>query len=211
MDPKINTNSAFNQDVRALAKSEHKKESGPMGGQISELAHAKNAEKLQTPISVSNKKQLNAAILQSTLEFSETIADKPLSLVLKTALQGINEALQEMGVETKVEEAYDSGLDVSPEATAERIVSFSTQFFSLYHEQHPEMQEQEALSSFIAVIGGGIDQGFSEARDILQGLNVLEGDIASNIDKTYELVQQGLQSFLDSYAQPQQEAENISE
>ena len=55
------------------------------------------------------------------------------------------------------------------------------------------------------VIGGGIDQWFKEARDILGGLKVLEGDIAGNIDKTYDLVQQGLQSFVENY-QASQEA-----
>ena len=49
------------------------------------------------------------------------------------------------------------------------------------------------------MIGGGIDQGFKEARDILNSLGVLEGEIADNIDKTYELVQTGLQDFRDSF------------
>ncbi|MBT3719368.1 MAG: DUF5610 domain-containing protein, partial [Gammaproteobacteria bacterium] len=49
------------------------------------------------------------------------------------------------------------------------------------------------------IIGGGIDQGFAEAREILDGLSVLEGDIATNIDATYDLVQEGLQAFIDSY------------
>ncbi|WP_395406459.1 DUF5610 domain-containing protein [Pseudoduganella sp. UC29_106] len=44
-------------------------------------------------------------------------------------------------------------------------------------------------------IKGGVEQGFKEARDILQGLNVLGGDVAANIDKTYELVMKGFDSF----------------
>ncbi len=36
---------------------------------------------------------------------------------------------------------------------------------------------------------------FKEASDILSGLNVLNGDIASNIDKTYDLVQKGYADF----------------
>jgi hypothetical protein len=35
----------------------------------------------------------------------------------------------------------------------------------------------------------------TEAREILGGLNVLDGDIASNIDKTYDLVQKKLNDF----------------
>jgi len=49
---------------------------------------------VQESIAVSQKKQLNAAIIESTLEFSNSLGDQPLSLALKAALQGINEALQ---------------------------------------------------------------------------------------------------------------------
>jgi hypothetical protein len=200
MDSSIKPNTTFNnQDVRSLAKAQDKKENGPMGQQVSELAHEKNIEKVQEPISVSHKVQLNAAIIESSLKFSKTIGDKPLSLLLKTALQGINEALKEKGIDNSVEDAYESGIDFSPEATAERIVSFSTQFLSSYRDQHPEMGEKESLTAFVDIISGGIEQGFAEAKDILGSLKVLEGDIAINIDKTYELVQEGLQSFVDSF------------
>ena len=201
MHTSIKPNVTFSQDVRSLAKAQDKKENGPMGQQVSNLAHEKKIAEVQEPISVSNKKQLNAAIIESTLKFSNTVGDQPLSLLLKTALQGINEALKEGGVESSVEDAYESGIDFSPEATAERIVSFSTQLLGAYREQHPEMDAEESLASFVDIIGGGIEQGFSEAKDILGNLNILEGDISNNIDKTYELVQKGLQSFVDSFSE----------
>ena len=184
----INPNATFSQDVRSLAKAQDKKDNSPMGQQVSELAHQKKASDAQEPTSVSQKKQLNAAIVESTLKFSNSISDNPMSLVLKTALQGINDALKASGVEATVEETYASGIDFSPEATAERIVSFSTQMFGSYKEQHPEMGDDEALTSF------------GEAKDILEGLKVLEGEVATNIDKTYEFVQVGLQSFIDSFS-----------
>ena len=49
-------------------------------------------------------------------------------------------------------------------------------------------------------IGGGIDQGFAEARGILDGLGVLEGELKDNIDLTYDLVQQGLQAFREGFS-----------
>ena len=36
-------------------------------------------------------------------------------------------------------------------------------------------------------------------QDILSGLKVLQGDIADGVDKTYSLVQEGLQAFRDSF------------
>ncbi|MBA6390170.1 DUF5610 domain-containing protein [Colwellia sp. BRX10-3] len=198
MSSPIKPNDTYSQDVRVLAKAPDKNDIKPMGQQVSELAHDKKIGKEQESISLSSKKQLNAAIIESTLKYNTTIGDQPLSLVLKTALQGINEALKEIGVEKSVEDAYESGIDFSPEATAERIVSFSTQFLSSYREQNPQMSEEESLTAFVDIISGGIDQGFSEAKDILGGLKVLEGDVAGNIDKTYELVQSGLQAFVDA-------------
>ena len=191
----------FSQDVRALAKADDKKENGPMGQKVSEMAHAKNAEKVPESASAMAKKQLNAAILQSAVDVSLSAGNEPMSLVLKTALEGINEALKETMGDNAIQEAYDSGLDVSSEATAGRIVSLSTAFFGKYHEMHPEMNQDEALTSFTDIISGGIDKGFGEARDILSALNVLDGDIADNIDKTYALVQDGLKSFVENYGQ----------
>lgn len=118
--------------------------------------------------------------------------------MLKTALEGINEELSATLGDNAIQNAYDSGLDVSPDATAERIVSLSTAFFSSYQGQHPELKPDAALISFTDLIKGGIDTGFAEARDILSGLSVLDGDIASNIDKTYELVQEKLAAFIEN-------------
>ncbi|MCJ8293208.1 MAG: DUF5610 domain-containing protein [Colwellia sp.] len=205
MSSSINPDARFNQDVRSLAKAQDKKDSGAMGQQVPGIAQDKKMTEVKEPISVSQKKQLNAAIIESSLKFSKSIGDQPLSLLLKTALQGINEALKAGGVDSNVEEAYESGIDFGPEATAERIVAFSTQFLASYREQHPEMNEEESLTAFVDIISSGIDQGFAEAKDILGALKVLGGDIATNIDKTYELVQQGLQSFVDSFSKKKEE------
>lgn len=180
----------FGQQVQELAKSDDKKANEPFGQIVSDLAHAKNVA----------KKELNAAILESAINVSAS-SGSPQALVLKAALEGINEALQATMGENAIQNTYDSGLDVSPEATAERIVSLSTAFFSSYQEQHPELSQEEALTKFTDLISGGIDTGFSEAREILDGLNVLEGDIATNIDKTYDLVQEKLNAFLESFNQ----------
>jgi len=122
-----------------------------------------------------------------------------MALLFKTALQGINDVLKPEFGDNAIQKAYEQGIDVSPQATAERIVQMSTAFFDAYYSTRQNMPLDEALESFVNVIASGIDQGFKEARDILSGLQVLEGDIASNIDKTYDLVQQGLQAFLQNH------------
>lgn len=196
----IQSTQPFNQQVKELAKSDDKHANGPMGQAVSELAHAKNAAKAEL--------RLNAQLLEATLTTSFSASDNPHALVLKTAIEGINEALEETLGPNAIENAYESGLDVSPEATAGRIVSLSTAFFGAYQDANPDLNQEEALTRFVDVIRGGIDQGFAEAREILDGLSVLEGEIASNIDLTYDLVQDGLDAFLANFLEPDTSTED---
>ena len=193
----IQSSNTISQDVRALAKANDKKENGPIGPQVAELALAKNAAKAEL--------RLNAKLLESALEVTVNAGNNPQALVLKTAIEGINEALQETLGDNAIQNTYDSGLDVSPEATADRIVSLSTAFFGAYQEANPDLDQEQALTAFIDVIRGGIEQGFSEARDVLDSLSVLEGDIATNIDSTYDLVLEGLSAFVANFNQAEPE------
>ena len=141
----------------------------------------------------SQKLELNASVVQATISFS---AEKqPMELLYKSAVEKLNEMLEpELGANA-IQNTLDQQIDFSPEATAERIVSFATSFFGNYLENHPEQGGEEALKGFTSIIRDAIDKGFQEAKDVLEGLQVLEGDIAANIDKTYELVQEGLNRF----------------
>jgi len=192
----------FSQKVHSLKTEHADKKGNTLGPADSGAAHSKNEVKkaddeLLTPESA--KQQHNTAILEASLNISVSSGNDPLALLYKTAIEGINEALKPTLGENAIQSAYDSGLDVSPDATAERIVSFSTALFSKYLEQNDDIPVEEAVVKFAEIIGGGIDKGFSEARDILNGLGVLEGGIAANIDSTYDLVQDGLKAFVDSY------------
>ncbi len=197
----ISSTQTFSHEVKNQKAKHDKATDGALGQQVSTAAHEKNElKKTERTTAETIKQQFNTAILQSSLEVSVNAGNESLALVYKAAIEGINDVLEpEMG-SNALQNTYDSGLDVSPEATADRIVSLSTAFFSSYQEQHPELSDEQAANKFADIIGGGIDKGFAEARDILEGLKVLEGDIASNIDTTYDLVQQGLKAFVDSFA-----------
>ncbi|MEJ6122446.1 DUF5610 domain-containing protein [Vibrio sp. 2-Bac 85] len=146
-----------------------------------------------------NKKQLNAAILQSAIDqsnkTSSSIKDQPLALVLKTALQGINDALKEIEPTQSLQQSYESEVDFSPEATAERIVTFSTNFFNAYQEQHPELDPQQARDTFADLMLEGVEEGIGEAKDILKALSVLEGDVEQDIDLTMSFILEGFEKF----------------
>ena len=148
----------------------------------------------QMSVNDRSKLQLNAAILQASMNVSISSQNDPLALVYKSAITSINEALQADFGDNAVQNAASQ--DNSAEATANRIVSLSTGFFEAFKKQNPGMDNDAALEKFMGTISGGMEKGFSEARDILKGLNVLQGDIAGNIDKTYELVQKGYADFV---------------
>ena len=154
------------------------------------------------PLSVAAKQktELNASILAAT-EANLSAKDQPLALVLRATIDKLNTILEADLGSNAIEAGIESGLDVSPDATAERIVSLATAAFPAFQEANPDESGEELLTHFMDVIGEGIKQGFSEAQDILQGLGVLEGDIASNIDLTFELVQEKLDAFQQGFSE----------
>ena len=154
-----------------------------------------------------SRQALNVSIMQVSVEVSLSAGNHSMSLLFQSAIERLNEVLAPEFGDNAIQAAADSGMDFSPQATADRIVSMSTAFFGRYAENHPEKDLNTALIDFAQLIGGGIDKGFAEARQILDGLKVLEGDIASNIDKTYELVQLGLKAFVENHSRPEQTAE----
>jgi hypothetical protein len=137
--------------------------------------------------------ELNVAIVQSSLSVAISAGDESLALLYKSALTGINEALAADFGPDAIKSA--AGQDNTPEGTAGRIVSLSTAFYGAYVEQHGGVDDEATRVAFVDTIRGGVERGFAEAREILDGLKVLGGDIAANIDKTFELVQQGLDAF----------------
>lgn len=141
----------------------------------------------------------NLSILEKSYEVTLESGNNSQALLYKAAIEKINEILAPDLGDRPIDSALESGLDVSPEAVADRIVAMTTGMFSHYLDSHPELSEEAALERFMNLIGEGISQGFEEAREILDSLNVLEGDIASNIDQTYELTQEGLEAFSLSF------------
>lgn len=155
-----------------------------------------------------NKQKLNAAIMENQLKLSAGEDDNSMKLLYKTALEGINSELEAEFGPNAAEKIKNSGVDTSPQATADRIVGFATAFYQKYSEQNPDMPEEERLDKFLALVGGGVDKGFEDARDILDGLGVLEGKISDDIDSTYSLIQEGFAKFREMILNPDKTAED---
>ena len=164
--------------------------------QLIEPSQSKNADAVYDH--TQTKQEQNTAIVRAQMEVSLTMGNEPMALLYKTALDAINEALDPTQETKPIQTAYDNQVDVSPEATASRIVSLATGFFHAYQQQNPDIAPEESLDKFMSIISAGIETGFKDARDILESLSVLGGKIATDIDSTYDLVQEGLKHFVDN-------------
>ncbi|SDA63805.1 MULTISPECIES: DUF5610 domain-containing protein [unclassified Janthinobacterium] len=169
-----------------------------------EKVQPKDASATEMSVNDRTRLQLNASIMQASLNVSIGSENEPLALLYKTAITNINEALKGQYGDDAIQNAASQ--DNSAEATAQRIVSLSTGFFDAFKKQNPDLDDDAALSKFMDTISGGMEKGFKEARDILGGLKVLGGDIAGNIDKTYELVQKGYADFIAAHSSKKDDA-----
>jgi len=120
----------------------------------------------------------------------------------------LNAAFAAVGMDTTVDSLQQSATDFSPQATAQRIVNFSTSFFGSFQQNHADEAGQSQASNFAAMIKGAIEEGFASAQDILVGLGEIAPDIQAGIDETFELTMQGINSFVEQQLQEQGEAED---
>ncbi len=164
------------------------------GEAVSEVAKGKSATQAA-------KDMTNATLMTAMEEVSLSAGQESLALLYRAAVEAIDEHLAPYLGENSTQKSLDEGVDYSPEATADRIVGFATQFFSMYQGQNSNLSFDEQLDGFMNIIGDAIDSGIDEARGILDGLQVLNGDIKDNVDKTQALVHEGLQAFRDSFYQ----------
>ena len=116
------------------------------------------------------------------------------NLVVERALARLRSVVDDAKEELGIEEG--SPLDISPEATAGRIVGFALNFFDRYAKKNGLENNEEGRKQFADFIGGAISQGIEEARGILGALNALDPDTGSNIDKTASIITSRLDEFV---------------
>lgn len=148
--------------------------------------------------------ELNAQILEASSRVAVKSGSESQALLFRAAIDRINEFL----APTLGPDALQAsmGQDNSPEATAGRILSFATGMFGVYAAQRPNDDPDQVAADFVRIVRGGFEKGFNEAREILQGLQVLRGEVESGINRTFELVQKGFDDFLAGRLQKPAEA-----
>lgn len=149
-----------------------------------------------------------ASLIAHLFGDGQSTNENSLKLTYQAAIEQLNEVLSaelnltEGAAAPISEEALkqQGGMEYwTPENTAKRIVDGSTAFFSAFQAANPDLEGKALVDRFIEVVGGGVTKGFEEAKGLLGDLDVLEGSIADNIEKTYTLVQEGFQNFRNQY------------
>lgn len=84
----------------------------------------------------------------------------------------------------------------SPDKVADRVLGFIEQRLK---SETAAGADTTKLDSLMAQAREGVEKGFAEARKILDGMGVLNGKVAEDIDSTYDKIQKGLQGLEQSY------------
>ncbi|MBF0445230.1 MAG: DUF5610 domain-containing protein [Magnetococcales bacterium] len=147
---------------------------------------------ISNPLETENSRQ-NSDFFSFSSDGVSAYANQALR---EKALGEINRMLQESDANAKAVEELDPE-DHTPEKTSDYIVSISTGFFARYADNHPELEQKALLDGFIELISGGIKRGLEEAKDILEGLDVLNGQVEEGIDTTDTMIWEKLNLYYE--------------
>ncbi|PYC21059.1 hypothetical protein DMO17_17055 [Aquipseudomonas alcaligenes] len=86
--------------------------------------------------------------------------------------------------------------DFSPDKVAERVLGFIEQRLQ---GEAAAGADPARLEGLLAQAREGVEKGFAEARKILDGMGMLKGRVAEDIDSTYDKIQAGLQGLQQDY------------
>ncbi|MDH4581720.1 hypothetical protein E8F20_07515 [Pseudomonas sp. BN415] len=95
----------------------------------------------------------------------------------------------------------DKASNYTPEKVADRVLGFIDQRLG---KEKAEGADPAKLQGLLDQARAGIQKGFDDARKILDGLGVLGGKVAEDIDDTFDRIQDGLDKLQKTYTQPAQ-------
>jgi len=87
--------------------------------------------------------------------------------------------------------------DFTPDKVADRVLGFIEQRL---RSEAAAGADPAKLEGLLAQAREGVEKGFAEARKILDGMGVLKGQVADDIDATYDKIQEGLKGLQSDYA-----------
>ncbi len=131
------------------------------------------------PYQTTEKK--SALTRQDSLSIGILTPKKTQAILNRELADKLEQRFKDEGIELKGLKAED----FTPQKVSDRIMSFVSG--RILSEQDSEKQQQ-----LMQQAREGVKQGFAQARDILDSLSVLNGQVKDDVDKTYDLIQQGV-------------------
>lgn len=201
------------QNIPPAALEAYQKNQRQAPSQANEGKPTDNPANQLSEVTVRNEKQ--AVFVSHFFDQNGSKTEGALKITYKIAIDKINERLEaETGQKEAISEANlkkQGGMEYwSPEKVAQRIVTGTTAFLENYQKIHPELQGEALIDRFLSVISGGVQQGFKEAQGVLKDLDVFDGDVKDNYQKTLELVQKGFEAFRNQQLGLTEEAQPTS-
>jgi Domain of unknown function (DUF5610) len=120
--------------------------------------------------------------------------DKTQKILQQELVSKLEQRFQLEGVDLKGLNAED----YTPDKVAGRILSFVEAGIGRAGDDEEKNELMEKARQ-------GIEQGFKEAREILDAIGVLNGKVKDDIDKTYDLIQVGLNKLADPQVEEQEQ------
>lgn len=136
---------------------------------------------------------IGSGVTQDTADAAIDDLSKSLSIKAQKIVDKLNELLKSKlpnGIESLSPE------EVTPEATAERIVTGAVSLFEAYARQNPNLDPEQLLKNFMSEVRKGVDSGYSDAYGTLESLGAFEfNGVKEGIEKTKGLIEEKLQAF----------------
>lgn len=135
-------------------------------------------------------------------------ADGGLSFLRANLDKKLNEVFEKAPEETPeglAVESFQSGADLTPQATADRIVSFALGFKNHFLRQNSQLSEEQLMAKFEIEVREGISAGFSDARNVLGSLQLMDEETSENVGTTWDLIQSQLDQIFNPPAEDQGE------
>ncbi|GEM_PF-3051268 len=102
--------------------------------------------------------------------------------------------LEAMFAEHGLELEDYGGVDMAPEATAERIFGFASGMIEIYRKQNSTLSDEKLVDQFEETIRGAVKLGYEEAAEILEGMGIWDG-AKENAERTMSLVDKKFDNF----------------
>lgn len=137
----------------------------------------------------------NSSVTSTNVDLNFSDLYKSLTITSKQIVDKLNDILKNKlpnGLQSLKPE------DVTPEASAENVVRGVTSMFTAFAKQNADLAPEELVKKFLEEAKKGVEQGYGDAKKVLQSLGALEIDgVENGISQTRELILQKLDKFAE--------------